>query len=90
MEALRTYLPHLRPQGVAAGLHVMLELDADADERNIVKAAARQSMRLWGASIYRTNPAAGPPGLVLGYGALQEPSLGEAVKLLATVLRDCS
>src|SRR5262245_21682660 len=25
MEALRTYLPHLRPQGVAAGLHVMIE-----------------------------------------------------------------
>jgi GntR family transcriptional regulator/MocR family aminotransferase len=90
MEALRTYLPHLRPQGVAAGLHVLIELDSDADERKIVKAAARQSIRLVGASIYRADPAAGPPALVLGYGALQEDRIGEAVKQLATVLRECS
>jgi DNA-binding transcriptional MocR family regulator len=68
----------------------MIELRRDADERKIVKAAARQSMRLCGASIYRANPNAGPPALVLGYGALKEGSVGEAVKMLATVLHECS
>ena len=90
MHALRIHLPHLRAQGVAAGLHVMIELRGDADEKKIVKAAARQSMRLCGASIYRANPSAGPPALVLGYGALKEGSVGEAVKMLATVLHECS
>ena len=90
MNALRTYLPHLRAQGVAAGLHVMIELDADANERKIVNAAASRSIRLCGASIYRADPGAGSPALVLGYGALQEDGIGESVKQLATVLRECS
>jgi len=90
MDALRTYLPHLRAHGVAAGLHVMIELGRDAHEGAIVKAAARQSIRVCGASIYRANPDAGPPALVLGYGALQAGAVEEAVKMLATVLREYS
>jgi len=90
MDALRTRLPHLRAHGVAAGLHVMIELGRGADERKIVKAAARQSIRVCGASIYRANPNAGPPALVLGYGALQAGAVDEAVRMLATVLRECN
>jgi GntR family transcriptional regulator/MocR family aminotransferase len=88
MDALRTYLPHIRAHGVAAGLHVMIELGRDADEQKIVEAAARQSIRICGASIYRAKRDAGPPALVLGYGALQEGTVDEAVRILATVLRE--
>src|SRR5262249_35498198 len=80
MDALRTHLPHLRAQGIAAGLHVMIELGRDADEAKIVKAAEMQSIRVCGAAIYRAKPNAGPPALVLGYGALQEGSVDEAVR----------
>src|SRR5262245_29154764 len=90
MHALKNHLPHLRARGVAAGLHVMIELGRGADERKIVKAAARQSIRVCGASIYRANPNAGPPALVLGYGALQAGAVDEAVRMLATVLRECN
>ena len=88
MDALRTHLPHVRVQGVAAGLHVMVELGRHADERQIVQAAANQSIRICGASIYRARPNAGPPALVLGYGALQAGAVDEAVRMLARVLRE--
>jgi GntR family transcriptional regulator / MocR family aminotransferase len=88
MDALKTHLPHLQARGIAAGLHVMIELGPDADERKIVEAAARQSIRVCGASIYSSNPSAGTPALVLGYGALKESTIAEAVKILASVLRE--
>jgi len=89
MDALRTHLPHLRAQGVAAGLHVLIELGAGVDEQTVIQAGAQQSIRVVGAAIYRASPNAGPPALVLGYGSLQEDRVGEAVKMLARVLREC-
>jgi len=88
MDALRTHLPHVRVQGVAAGLHVMVELGRHADERRIVQAAANQSIRICGASIYRARPNAEPPALVLGYGMLHAGAVDEAVRMLARVLRE--
>src|SRR5262245_4773041 len=88
MEAVRTHLPRLRARGVAAGFHVMIELGPDADEKQIIKAAAMQSIRVSGASIYRSKPGSGPPALVLGYGALQEGAIDDGVMLLASVLKE--
>jgi GntR family transcriptional regulator/MocR family aminotransferase len=88
MAALKTHLPQLQARGVAAGLHVMIELGPDVDERKIVEAAARQSIRVLGASIYRSKPNAGTPALVLGYGGLKEGTIAEAVRILASVLRE--
>jgi GntR family transcriptional regulator/MocR family aminotransferase len=88
MRSLLRYLPHLQARGVAAGLHVMIDLAVDADERRIVQAAAKQSMRLCGASIYRSKPDAGPPALVLGYATLQVDGVDDAVRRLATMLRE--
>lgn len=42
---LHKHLPRLRPRGVAAGLHLMIELDAAVDERAVVAAAERRSIR---------------------------------------------
>jgi GntR family transcriptional regulator/MocR family aminotransferase len=89
MKALKTHLPQLRVQGVAAGLHVMIELARNADEGQIIKEAARQSIRVCGASIYRAKPNGAHPALVLGYGALQTGSVDAAVRMLAIVLREC-
>jgi DNA-binding transcriptional MocR family regulator len=66
----------------------MIDLAVDADERRIVQAAAKQSMRLCGASIYRSKPDAGPPALVLGYATLQVDGVDDAVRRLATMLRE--
>jgi GntR family transcriptional regulator/MocR family aminotransferase len=87
IDALHTHLPHLRLHGIAAGLHLLVELSPGADEERIVQAAARESIRLCGARIYRSKPNAGPPALVLGYASLPEGTIGEAVRRLSSVLR---
>ncbi len=84
--ALERHLPRLRFHGVAAGLHLMIDLADDVDERAVVAAAARRSIRVYGASDYRARRLAAPPGLVVGYGGLPEESIGEAVKQLVAVL----
>jgi GntR family transcriptional regulator/MocR family aminotransferase len=89
VSALQAHLPHLRFHGVAAGLHMMIELDAEVDERAVIASAARRSVRLYGAGAYRAKPLSGPPALVVGYGALPESEMREAVRLLAAILTEC-
>ena len=87
--ALRAYLPALRFYGVAAGLHLMVELDQSVDEQAVLAAAKRRLIRVYGASAYRAKPQSGPPALVVGYGGLPESSIREAVKHLALALAEC-
>jgi GntR family transcriptional regulator/MocR family aminotransferase len=84
--ALKRHLPRLRVHGVAAGLHVYVELPSGRNERAIVDAARQRSIRVFGAASYRARPSSGPPALVVGYGALQEERIDEAVRQLARVL----
>jgi GntR family transcriptional regulator/MocR family aminotransferase len=87
MAALRAHLPGLRVHGVAAGLHLLLELDSRADEKEIIAAAARLSVRVYGVRAHRAQHP-GPPGLLLGYGALSHAAIAEGVKRLASVLSE--
>jgi GntR family transcriptional regulator / MocR family aminotransferase len=86
--ALGIHLPRLRPRGVAAGLHLMIELDRRADEQMIVATAASRSIRIQGASTYRAIPAVGPPALLMGYGGIEESAIAEGVRQLAPLLRE--
>jgi GntR family transcriptional regulator/MocR family aminotransferase len=88
MAAFGAHLPELHPRGIAAGLHLMLELGPGADEEKIVAAAAERSMRLYPVGPYRAIPDAGPPSLLLGYGGLDEGVMVEAVRELASLLRE--
>src|SRR5207244_872191 len=67
-------LPEAGIVGVAAGIHVVLELPPGAGEADVVAAAGRRSVRVYGLGAY-TMRAARPPALVLGYGALAPPAL---------------
>ena len=87
--ALHTHLPRLRLRGVAAGLHLMIELANDVDEQAVLAAAARRSIRVYGLSAYRARPLAAPPGLVVGYGGLPETTIREAVRHLTAALAEC-
>lgn len=87
--ALRTHLPRLRLRGVAAGLHLMIELGNDIDEQAVLAAAARRSIRVYGLSAYRARPLAAQPGLVVGYGGLPETTIREAVRQLTAALAEC-
>ena len=83
--ALGLHLPAVRIRGVAAGLHLMIELDRDADESAIVAAAASRSVAVYGVRVHRARPRAGPPALLLGYGAMSEAAIAEGVARLALV-----
>jgi GntR family transcriptional regulator / MocR family aminotransferase len=88
--ALRACLPAVRYHGVAAGLHLMIELDHDVDEQAVLAAAKRRAIRVYGASAYRADPHAGPPALVVGYGGLPESGVRTAVDQLARALAECT
>ena len=87
--SLHMHFPDLRLRGVAAGLHVLIELDRGVDERAVVEAAARRSIRVYGGGGYRAKPLAGPPAILVGYGGLPESTIPEAVQELARVLTEC-
>jgi GntR family transcriptional regulator/MocR family aminotransferase len=76
--------------GVAAGLHFMIQLPDAADEGEVVAAAARRSVRVFGARSYRANPGNGPPALIVGYGGIVESDIPEGVDRLAQAIGECS
>jgi GntR family transcriptional regulator / MocR family aminotransferase len=87
--SLHKHLPNLRLHGVAAGLHVLIELAGGVDERAVVETAARRSIRVYGGGDYRAKSRAGPPAILVGYGGLPESTIPEAVRELAQVLTEC-
>jgi GntR family transcriptional regulator / MocR family aminotransferase len=84
--ALAARLPHVQVSGIAAGLHLMLELPAGSDEQAIVAAAAEHSVGVFSASRYCAK-AHLSPALILGYGAIAAESIPAAVERLAAAIR---
>jgi len=85
MAALRRHLPRLRVFGIAAGLHLMLELPAGADEREVSAAAAALSVGVNGTREYCARLKA-PPALIVGYGSVRDSAIAEGIRRLATAI----
>jgi GntR family transcriptional regulator/MocR family aminotransferase len=87
LEAIDVALPGTRVRGIAAGLHVLLELPAGVDETMVVEHAGAAGVRVQGlADFTRTHPQ--PPALVLGYGLPTVRELHEAVAMIAATCDD--
>ena len=86
MDALQEFLPHLHVGGVAAGLHLMVNLPPDTDEKEVVRAAGEKSIRIFGASVCRVRPRKDEPAIVLGYGCVTEPLIRQGVRELARLI----
>ncbi|MEU9099248.1 PLP-dependent aminotransferase family protein [Streptomyces sp. NPDC048361] len=85
--ALAEHAPHLHVSGVAAGLHVLLELPPGT-ERSVVQGATWQGLALEGLSRYH-HPAAREPrrdALVIGYGTPSDSEWAGALEALMRVL----
>ncbi|HEY3021269.1 MAG TPA: PLP-dependent aminotransferase family protein [Solirubrobacteraceae bacterium] len=82
LAALAASLPHARPRGIAAGLHLYAELPATCDERALVDAARRRGVLVEGAATHWADPAAAPPALVLGYGSQTEAATRRGLAVL--------
>ena len=83
--ALARELPDCPPGGVAAGLHLVMHLPPDADERAVLERARSRGVGLYGLSEHRVEP--GPPALLLGYGRITEAAIAAAVAELAAAVR---
>jgi GntR family transcriptional regulator / MocR family aminotransferase len=85
LEALRESLPEFEPAGIAAGQHLVTWLPADLDEAEVVDAAARSGVGVYGIAPYRIG-SDGPGGLIFGYATLNERLIAEGVQILAEVV----
>ena len=85
-EAVAEHLPQARLRGVAAGLHVQLDLPAGSDELAIVSAAAARGVRVEPLRPHRFDTSDAPPALLLGYAAMSEQAIRRGVAELAAAV----
>lgn len=84
--ALERYLPgRVTYSPVAAGLHVMLYLEADCDEAEIVRWAAAEGVGVYpGAPYHLEHPA--PPSILLGFSGLSAAEIEEGIRRLGEII----
>ncbi|MDW5598166.1 PLP-dependent aminotransferase family protein [Conexibacter stalactiti] len=80
LAALARELPQIEVDGAAAGLHAVLRLPPQLDER-----AVREAARARGVAVEAIGH--GPPALVVGYANVTEPAVPAAVAALAEAVR---
>jgi GntR family transcriptional regulator/MocR family aminotransferase len=85
IDALAAEVPGATVRGIAAGLHVTVELPAGVDEA-AVRAEAR-ARRIALSTMADYGAGGGPATLMLGYGHLPEPAVGPGVRALAEAIR---
>jgi GntR family transcriptional regulator/MocR family aminotransferase len=88
--AVERRLPQLAVRGIAAGLHVLLELPAGGSEAAIRREARSRGLLVEGLSQHALPGYSGPAGLLLGYGGILEPAVPEAVDELARAVAAAS
>ncbi|MGI5329103.1 PLP-dependent aminotransferase family protein [Actinomadura nitritigenes] len=86
--ALRRRAPHVRVQGVAAGLHALVLLPDDGPgEAEIMARAAARGLALQPLGEFWQCPDGRPPGLVVGYSTPLRSGYAAALDALCSVLR---
>ena len=87
LAAIATSLPGAASQGVAAGLHVYVQLPSWCEELRLVDAAHRRGLLIEGASWHWAAPSSAPPALVLGYGSITEAAIKTGLATLGSTYR---
>jgi GntR family transcriptional regulator/MocR family aminotransferase len=86
LDAIRRYLPEIRPVGASAGLHVFAWLPQDVDAAAVARRAGVAGVLVYELSRYGYARADGSGGLIFGYGAVGESEIVEGVRVVADVL----
>jgi len=87
VDALTETLPEATVRGVAAGLHVTVQLPDGADEQAIREEALRRRVELETMADYRPDSQGRPPVLLLGYAQMPEAAIRAGVNELAEAVR---
>jgi GntR family transcriptional regulator / MocR family aminotransferase len=85
IEAVTASLPGAVPTGVAAGLHVYVQLPRWCDESRLTEAARRRGVLVEGAGWHWSRPRSAPPALVLGYGSIEELAIRGGLERLGSI-----
>jgi GntR family transcriptional regulator/MocR family aminotransferase len=85
--ALADALPEAAISGVAAGLHVTVQLPDSDDERAIREQARLRSIAIETMGEYQPHAGDRPPALLLGYASMPEPAIRAGVRELADAVR---
>lgn len=87
IEALAAELPEATVRGIAAGLHVTVELPTTDDEAAIRREASRRRVELGIMGDHRTRAGRYEPTHLLGYPQLPESAIRAGVHELAEAVR---
>jgi GntR family transcriptional regulator/MocR family aminotransferase len=87
VRALREELPEAVVTGIAAGLHVTVQLPDGYDAQAIRDEAARRRIMFNSMNDYRLDGGATSTTLMLGYGSVPEPAIAPGVREIAEVVR---
>jgi GntR family transcriptional regulator/MocR family aminotransferase len=87
VDALTEALPEAAVLGVAAGLHVTVQLPDGDNEQAIREEAQDRRIELETMSDYRPAVHGRPPALLLGYAQMPEPAIRAGVQELAKAVR---
>ncbi len=83
--ALAEHLPEMTVKGVAAGLHMLLQLQPGADDTRIAEQATREGIHVEPLSRYAIDRPE-LPALVIGYGRIGGTALAPAASALASAI----
>jgi GntR family transcriptional regulator/MocR family aminotransferase len=87
IETLAAELPDAVVHGIAAGLHVTVELPPTDDEAAISREADLRHIALSTMRDYRPAPTGLPPTLILGYSQVSETRIRSGIRELAAAVR---
>ena len=87
VETLAAELPEARVRGIAAGLHVAVDLPAGDDEAAVREAAGSRGIGLNTMADYRAADGDHPATLILGYSQMSESRIRAGVRELADAVR---
>lgn len=87
IDAIGRHAPHVELTGLAAGFHALAQLPEEADEAEIIDAAAQRSVGLHGLGRYRSPHSQGPPGIVFGFGDVNQEAIRRGIATIADLLR---
>ena len=87
VQALADALPDATVRGVAAGLHVTVQLPDTDSEPTVREEAHNRRIELETMSDYRPDVADRPPALVLGYAQMSEPAIRAGIQELGEAVR---
>jgi GntR family transcriptional regulator / MocR family aminotransferase len=81
-ESLQHYAPTVSFSGDEAGMHILINIHTDDDEKALAKAALSKGIRVYGLNDYRTATNSAHSSFLLGFGGLAEDEVAYAVKRL--------